>query len=163
MPGGFFTGKSKDYKGNDDFYTLKETWELIVKYLPTNKIAWEAFWGNGKSGQFLTELGVNVIHKDEDFFEFNRGDYVLSNLPFSIKRKILDRLYELEKPFILIMPYEVIFYQYFNKFKTSELTILIPPKRQHFNKPDGTLKKFNYDCVFFAWKMNLESQLIFLK
>jgi hypothetical protein len=62
---GFHT---KTFLKHDDYMTPKTAWEDIKKYIPQNKTIWEAFYGNGKSGEYLTELGFNVIHKEVDFF-----------------------------------------------------------------------------------------------
>ena len=42
--------------------TPKYAWENIKQYIPNNKIIWEPFYGDGKSGDNLKELGFNVIH-----------------------------------------------------------------------------------------------------
>lgn len=159
MPGGF-CGKDKDYKANDDYYTLKETWQLVEPYIPKDKLLWEAFYGSGSSAKFLRELGFQVVSRNEDFFTMNEGDIIVTNPPFSIKKEILSRLYELGKPFCLIMPYEVLFYKYFEPFQSS-IQLIIPKKRMNFTK-GGVLVKFNYDCVFFCWKMNLPKDIIFV-
>ena len=90
-------------KVNDEYTTPKSAWENIIKYLPTNKVIWEPFYCDGTSGRYLEELGFEVIHKNEDFFENNHGDIVVSNPPFSLSKKILERLVKLDKPFILLM------------------------------------------------------------
>ena len=36
-----------------------------VAYIPNDKIIWEAFYGDGKSGKYLEELGFNVIPNDK--------------------------------------------------------------------------------------------------
>ena len=54
--------------------------------------------------------GYNVInsHIDEgkDFFEYepNSWDIIVSNPPYSIKDSIIERVYELNKPFALLLP-----------------------------------------------------------
>ncbi len=153
MVGGF-CGKKKGYVGNDNFFTPKKEWEALAPYLPKDKILWEAFYGDGKSGTYLQELGFRVIHQNEDFFQVNHGDIVVSNPPFSKKKQILERLLELDKPFVLLMPYEVLFYKYFEPFR-SELSLLIPSKRVSFLKEGKEEAKFNFNCVWFCWKMNL--------
>ena len=55
-------------------------------------IIWEAFYGDGKSGDYLTYLGLNVIHEDIDFFESDEGDIIVSNSPFSKKKEVFTRL-----------------------------------------------------------------------
>jgi hypothetical protein len=60
---------TKTFKKNDDYMTPKYAWENIKDLIPKDKIIWEAFYGDGKSGDYLTELGFEVIHKEIDFFE----------------------------------------------------------------------------------------------
>ena len=40
-------------------------------------------------------------------------------------------------------------------------TLIIPKKRMNFIK-DEELVKFNYDCIFFCWKIELVRDLIFV-
>lgn len=158
MVGGF-CGKKRGYTANDNYFTPKKEWEAIAIYLPRDKLLWEAFYGDGKSGQYLQELGFQVIHQNEDFFLVNHGDIVVSNPPFSKKKDVLSRLWELQKPFVLLMPYEVLFYKYFEPFR-AELSLMIPNERVSFLK-DGVEKKFNFNCVWFCWKMPIP-KLVFL-
>jgi len=157
-----YSGKPRNYKGNDDFYTQRSTWELIDNFIPKDKIIYEGFWGDGTSGNYLNDLGCKkVIHKNIDFFEnvnLIEYDILISNIPFSIKKDILHKLYEVNKPFIIIMPYEVIFYKYFDKYKTNDTQLIIPKQRLHFLQ-NNKIKKFNYDCVFFCWKMNFPKDI----
>lgn len=46
------------------------------------------------------------IDEGQDFFEYEPDNYdvIISNPPFSIKDKILQRLYELDKPFAILLP-----------------------------------------------------------
>jgi len=150
----------------DDYMTPKYVWEDIQKYIPRDKIIWEAFMGDGKSGEYLTELGYDVIHNDNDFFNSDEGDIIVSNPPFSKCKEIMPRLKLLDKPFILLLPSSKINTQYFrNSFKNkdSELQIIIPKKRINFIK-DGNLllNKCNFDCFYYAYKMNLPSDIIWL-
>ena len=76
----------------DNYRTLKENWELIKEYIPKDKEIWEPFYCDGSSGQDLRDMGFDVHHEDEDFFEHDHGDIVVSNPPFSKKREVLKRL-----------------------------------------------------------------------
>jgi len=58
---GFHT---KTFLKHDDYMTPKYAWENIKDYIPKDKIIWEAFMGDGKSGEYLKDLGFNVIHND---------------------------------------------------------------------------------------------------
>ena len=79
----------KTFLKDDDYMTPKYVWENIQEYIPKNKVIWEAFMGDGKSGEYLKELGFEVIHNDNDFFLSNEGDIIISNPPFSKCKEII--------------------------------------------------------------------------
>jgi len=146
--------------------TPKYAWENIVEYIPRDKVIWEAFYGDGASGKYLSELGFNVIHEQIDFFEENRGDIVVSNPPFSLAKEVLGRLKELDKPFVLILPASKICTQYVRGlFSDGGLQIIIPRKRIQFIKVGGTESKnaCNFDCFYYCYKMGLEKDIIWLE
>jgi len=161
---GFHT---KTFLKHDDYMTPKSAWENIKQYIPEDKIIWEAFMGDGKSGEYLKELGYNVIHNDNDFFLSNEGDVLVSNPPFSKSKEIMYRLKELDKPFILILPCSKISTQYFREnFKDTDnpLQIIIPRKRIQFVKNGNeTQNKCNFDCFYYCYKMNLPRDIIWLE
>ena len=148
----------------DDWYTPKYAWENIIEYIPKDKIIWEAFFGDGKSGDYMKELGLNVVHEKIDFFKEDRGDIIISNPPFSLYKQILDRLFLLDKPFIIILPSSKINTQYFRKWKNKELKIIIPKKRIDFSK-QSNIKKSNcaFDCFYYCYKIDLPSSIVWLK
>ena len=87
--------QTKTFSKNDDYMTPKSAWENINQYIPQNKVIWEAFYGNGESGNYLKELGFKTIHEDIDFFENNKGEIVVSNPPFTLIPEILTKLKEI--------------------------------------------------------------------
>ena len=158
---GFHT---KTFLKYDDYMTPRSAWENIKEYIPKNKVIWEAFYGDGKSGEYLEELGFDVIHEKIDFFKNNKGDLIISNPPFSLSKEIMQRLYELDKPFILIFPSSKINTQYFRKWKDKNIQIIIPRKRIQFVKNGNELKnKCNFDCFYYCYKMNLKKDIIWLE
>jgi hypothetical protein len=166
---GFHT---KTFLKHDDYMTPKYAWENIKQYIPADKIIWEAFYGDGKSGTYLTELGFNVIHEPIDFFEENRGDIIVSNPPFSKSNEVLTRLKQLGKPFIVIFPSSKINTQYVRNLfmDTAEpLQIIIPRKRIHFEKkidgktPENWKNACNFDCFYYCWKVDLPRDIVWLK
>jgi hypothetical protein len=155
---------------HDDYMTPKYAWENIQHLIPKDKLIWEAFYGDGKSGNYLKELGFNVIHEEVDFFENNLGDIVISNPPFSKSKEVLLRLKELDKPFILILPSSKINTQYVREnYKNQGLQIIIPRKRIHFEKhiegviPDNWKNACNFDCFYYCYKMDFPKDIIWLE
>ena len=166
------TFHTKTFLKHDDYMTPKYAWENIKQYIPADKVIWEAFYGDGKSGTFLQELGFEVIHEPIDFFEEDRGDIIVSNPPFSKSNEVLTRLKELGKPFIVIFPSSKINTQYTrNLFMDTPdpLQIIIPRKRIHFEKkvdgetPAGWKNACYFDCFYYCWKMNLPRDIVWLK
>ena len=163
---------AKGYYGKkgvpDDYRTPKEAWESISRYIPDDVVIWEPFYLDGKSGEYLEELGFDVIHyKNVDFFRFNLGDIVVSNPPYSNLKPILEKLvYEDDKPFILLMPVAKLHTQYFQKiFKGRKIQLIVPQRRINFIKiSDGEEQtpKPLMDCYFYCYKMDLPQDIIFL-
>ena len=162
---GFHT---KTFMKRDDYMTPKYVWENINMYIPKDKIIWEAFYGDGKSGDFLKELGHEVIHEEVDFFESDLGDIIVSNPPFSHSKEVMARMLELDKPFIMILPSSKINTSYMRSWKDKGLQIIIPRKRIHFTKlvdgvvPDNWKNACNFDCFYYTYKMNLPKDIIWL-
>lgn len=163
---GFHT---KTFIKHDDYMTPKYAWENIKKYIPTDKVIWEAFYGDGASGRYLEEMGFNVIHEPVDFFENDLGEVIISNPPFSLSKDIMERLLVLDKPFILLFPSSKINTQALRQWKNKKLQIIIPRKRIHFiKKVNGEIPKnfksgCNFDCFYYCYKMDLPSDIIWLE
>ena len=164
---------SKPFMKHDDYMTPKYAWENIDKYIPKDKVIWEAFYGDGSSGEYLRELGCKeVIHQEIDFFENDLGEVIISNPPFSKSKDVMNRLKQLDKPFIMLLPLLKINTSYFREnFKDTDdpLQIIIPRKRIHFEKHiDGKAvenwkPKTSFDCFYYCYKMNLPRDIIWLE
>lgn len=153
---------------DDEYNTPKELWENIKEYLPgKDVVVWEAFYGNGKSGTILSDLGCTVIQSNVDFFGDNKmlidkADMIISNIPFSKKKEILTKLKELDKPFIIIMPASTMFTQYLSDTFKNELQIIVPKNRMHFEKNGVVLKRTSFDSCYYCYKMNLKKDITWL-
>lgn len=96
---------------HQELYTPYYAVKPIVKYIPKSYRIWCPFDAEWSSFyQTFRENGFDVIrsHIDEgkDFFLYEPGDYdvIISNPPFNIKDQILERLYNLNKPFAVLLP-----------------------------------------------------------
>ena len=166
---GFHT---KTFIKHDDYMTPKYAWENIAHLIPKDKIMWEAFYGDGSSGTHLRDLGFNTIHEPIDFFDDDtvpEYDILISNPPFSQSKNIMNRLYELDKPFILIMPAAKINTSYFRRWRDRNIQIVIPRKRIHFTKlvdgivPDNYKSSCNFDCFYYCYKIGLDKDITWLE
>ena len=164
---GFHT---KTFLKHDDYMTPNSAWDNIQHLIPKDKVIWEAFYGDGESGKYLTELGFDVIHEPVDFFENDLGDIIVSNPPFSKSKDVMGRLKELDKPFIVILPSPKICTSYIREnYKNRELQIIIPRKRIHFNKlvdgeqPKNWKNACNFDCFYYCYKMGFDKDIIWLE
>ena len=163
---------SKTFEKHDDYMTPKLAWESIIKFIPEEyKTIYEPFYGDGKSGDNLKEImeDKTIIHNKVDFYEYStiyKYDMILSNPPFSDAKKIMPKMLEIDKPFILLMPSSKINTSYFRSWKNKNLQIIIPRKRIHFIKmKDGEYvesKGANFDCFYYCYKMNLPRDIVWL-
>lgn len=164
---GFHT---KTFLKHDDYMTPKNAWVDIHHIIPKNKVIWEAFYGDGASGEYLKELGFNVIHDAIDFFENDLGDIVVSNPPFTKCPEVLERLKSLDKPFILIMPCSKFTTQYMRRLfcGDNDLQIIIPRKRIQFlkhvdGKPvEDSKNACNFDCFYYCYKIGMPNAITWL-
>ncbi len=74
-------------RDSDNYTTDKSAWLMIKDYIPNNKKIWSPFYCDGLQKEYFKEMGFDIIHEDEDFFENNKGDIVVDNIPFSKKKK----------------------------------------------------------------------------
>lgn len=149
---------------NDERYTPPILVKPILNYLKEKSTIWCPF--DTKTSEFvkiLQEAGHNVIYShfiyNQDFFTFEPQqdyDYIISNPPFSRKLEVLKRLYELDKPFAMLLNIECLNYQVVGEFfLDKDIQLLIFDKKVSF---DGKTSSFNtsYFC-----KDILDKDLIF--
>lgn len=127
---------------NDEFYTPSYAVEPILKYLNNNSTIWCPF--DTKESLFVTMLkskGHNVINthiiNGEDFFKIEKQcDYIISNPPYSLKTEILQRLFELDKPFAMLLGVVGLFesQKRFEMFRDNEFEILYMNRRVSYFK-----------------------------
>lgn len=112
---------------SDECYTPRYAVIPIVKYLKARgyKRIWCPFdLDHSLYVRVLKDAGFTVINTHinlgEDFFTFNinKGDYdcIVSNPPFTLSSEVLEHLYELGKPFAMLLP--------INKLQSKERTPL---------------------------------------
>lgn len=110
---GYLTAKTD--KASDEVYTPAYAVQPLVKYLQQfnpNATIWCPFdMDYSNYVKIFTEAGFKVIrsHIDEgqNFFFYEpeeKYDIIISNPPFSQKDNVLKRLFELNKPYAMLLP-----------------------------------------------------------
>lgn len=161
--------KRGNWNKKDEYYTPALLVEPILKYIKPKSTIWCPF--DTEESEFVIafeKAGHKVIHshiwEGKDFFEYTPKedyDYIISNPPFTRKYDILKRLFELEKPFAMILGLPILNYQIFGKYmfdkqeEGKDLQLLIVDKKISF---DGNTASFNNS--YFCYNV-LPKQLIF--
>ena len=86
---------------------------------------------------------------------------VISNIPFStaIKKKMLKRLVQLDKPFIIIMNSLNLYTKYFKEiFEGKEIYFIYPSKKIHYDKYEDnkivkTKNKTSFYSIYVCYKV----------
>lgn len=175
MPNNYKNNISNDIKTSihgDEYYSPQNVVDMIVPYIQKSnyKKIWCPF--DTADSKFVTtfkNMGYEVIygHIDtgQDFFDYIKpqGDIVVSNPPFSKREKILERLYEMDLPFALVMNFNGLFdsKKRIKLFRENGIELLIPSGRMKFiHKDEKELNHPNFQSVYVCNKL-LESKIEF--
>lgn len=151
--------KVNSFNVKDEYYTPQILVEPILKYVKPNSTVWCPF--DTEDSEFvivLKEDGHKVIATHiwtgQDFFLYEPEEYdcIISNPPFTRKLDVLKRLYDLDKPFAMVLGLPILNYQEIgNFFLDKDLQLLIVDKKVSF---DGNTASFNnsYFCHKFLPK-----------
>lgn len=103
-------------QGRDLCQTPGYAIDPLLPYLHGNLTIWEPAAGDGLLVEAFHDSGVQTviasdIQTGQNFFEYEppqRWDVLITNPPFSLKFKWLERCYALGKPFALLLPLEAL-------------------------------------------------------
>ena len=162
------SGKLMYSKGNnDECYTPDYGVEPILKYIPKDATVWCPF--DTEESQFVIQISKqnkvirSHLESGQDFFNYepDEWDMIVSNPPFTDKRKFFERALSFNKPFALIMtntwlndsaPKQL--------FKDRDLQLLMFDKRMKFISPDGRNNdKITFSSSYYCWNF-LPKQII---
>ena len=141
---------------NDECYTPAYGVFPILKYIPKNKIVWCPF--DTKESEFVKNIPNCIfshINNGQDFYDYepSEWDIIISNPPFTNKRKIFERTLSFGKPFALLMsntwlndsaPKQL--------FKNKNLQLLMFDKRIQYNNNNKITFSSSYYCYDFLPK-----------
>ena len=152
---------------NDECYTPKYGVTPILKYIPKDAKVWCPF--DTIDSEFVKQISkknevvFTHIKYNQDFLTYEppEWDVIVSNPPFTNKRKFFERALSFDKPFALIMtntwlndsaPKQL--------FKDKDLQLLMFDKRMKFHSPDGRPNdKITFSSSYYCWNF-LPKQII---
>lgn len=155
---------------NDECYTPGYAVEPILEFIPKDAIVWCPF--DTKQSEFVQQISTKnkVIHshinENKNFFTYEpkKWDIIISNPPFTNKRKIFERALSFNKPFALIMsntwlndsaPKQL--------FAEKDLQLLMFDKRMRFVMADGLENnKITFSSSYYCWNF-LPKQIVMKK
>lgn len=157
---------------NDEYYTPKYAVKPILKYIKKDSVIWCPFdTFESEFVKVLKEYEFDVIYthidNGEDFFniEIPFCDYIISNPPYSKKFDVLKKLFEIGKPFAMLVGVVGLF----DSSKKAELfnnnkfeIMYLNPRVNYFNKKIEKIGNVPYQSVYICSNM-LPKQIVFEK
>ena len=152
---------------NDECYTPDYAVQPILEYIPQDVTVWCPF--DTEESEFVKQISktnpVTYSHLDkgQDFFQYqpSEWDIIISNPPFSNKKKFFQRALAFNKPFALIMTNT-----WLNDstpkilFKDKDLQLLMFDKRMEFINSNGQVNnKITFSSSYYCWNF-LPKQII---
>jgi hypothetical protein len=153
--------------GNDECYTPAYGVTPILKYIPEDAVVWCPF--DKPDSEFVKQISLtnkvvySHIDYGQDFFSYepDNWDVLVSNPPFTNKRKYFERALSFEKPFALIMsntwlndaaPKQL--------FADKDLQLLMFDRRMEFENPTNNVtNKVTFSSSYYCWNF-LPKQII---
>jgi len=128
---------------NDEFYTPSYAIKPLFKYIKPNSIIWCPFdTDQSLFVRLLKKQGYSVINthltNSGNFFEIAppECDYIISNPPYSLKYEVFVKLFEIGKPFAMLVGVVGLFesQKRFNLFKDNDFEVMYFNKRISYFK-----------------------------
>ena len=156
---------------SDEWFTPNDAIFPILKYIKPNSIIWCPFdIAESNFVKIFEGKGYKVIcsHIDEggDFFKYEPEHYdiIISNPPYSLRNDILKRLFDLEKPFAMLMNTNGLFDSKvrWDLFKNNNFTLMYLSGRVNYMKEYGLVEKSSppFQSAYICSRLS-DKQIIF--
>ena len=154
---------------NIEAYTPKYAVDIIIPYLPKDKVIWAPFSKNEHNfADYLRDLGFQVVNTHleagYDFLTYEPDfhfDIILDNPPFKNKSKFVEKAISYGKPFALFLPLNAFGDNGIPKLFMEnglEPQMLIPDKRTEFENQEN--RGISFKTVYICSNV-LPKQIIF--
>lgn len=149
----------------DELYTPKEAVKIILPFIPKNiQTIWEPTAVPESQIVKILQDKYNVVathlSNNEDFFDMNMEcDMIITNPPYSKKDQFLERLFKLDKPFMLLLPVTALGSKARSAmFRNNRIQIIIPDRRFDFSGLNNNW----FHTAWFCYKCDLKKDLNFI-
>lgn len=158
--------------GNDEYYTPNYAVFPILKYVNPNSTIWCPF--DTDKSNYVKNFKANGhkvinthIEMGVDFFdcEIPDCDYIISNPPYSMKTEVFERLFQIGKPFAMLVGVVGLFEskRRFKMFSDNKVEIMYFDKRvsyfQNYDDPNPSLNP-PFSSVYLCSNV-LPTQMVF--
>lgn len=158
----------------DDYQTPPIALKPLLPYLNPEWRIWEPASGYGYLSSHLESLGFSVFASDLnqepslDFLTWTPTffDCIITNPPFSIKQKFLERAYMLGKPFALLLPLTTLeTRKRQDLFRKFGVEIIFFDKRINFIMPQYEVQTGSswFATAWFTWGLHIGQQMTFVR
>lgn len=144
----------------------------LISQLPEHWTIWEPAAGEGYITQRLRKMGRKVVESDiltgHNFFDLKRPpggtyyDAIVTNPPYSIKYDWLERCYDLETPFALLLPLETLGAGRAQRlFRSKPVRLILFDRRVNFKMPNVGWAKSSaqFPVAWFCYRMDLPQDI----
>ena len=159
----------KSKLGSNDFQTPHGTFDNVFKYIPKEYKIWEPACGKGNLVQDFTNRGYDIIGTDiqggYDYFQYEpeNFDMIVTNPPFSIKDKWIERTYSFNKPFILLLPLTCLEGQKRQTlYREKGVNVMLFPNRINYETPTGIGSGAWFPSCLISWGLDIPEKLLFI-
>lgn len=144
----------------DEYYTKEYAIIPLLKYLKPNSQIWCPF--DTQESNFVKLLSNNGhptqwthIWTGQDFFETDppKGtEYIISNPPYSLREKVLERLFGFKIPFAMLINEAGLFdsKKRFELLKNNPFEIMVFDKRIDYIKGDENMSRVPFKSIFLC-------------
>lgn len=150
-----YTGGKRDHCQTPSYALLP-----ILPFLNPDWTIWEPADGGGMLSFALRENGFNVLSTSIDFFTYNsdRWNCIVTNPPFSLSQKWMQRCFELGKPWCLLLKSDNVSNRGTQELisKYGELEMVYPESRINFKMPfKGWATGAQFNTHWYTFGLNI--------